>query len=49
MKISKELEEKIDKAIEEYEKAKREGTMKFYEEEETMQMMFGDNYIEKTI
>ena len=51
MKLSKELEEKVKKAIEEYEQEKRENKIKFYSEEEAMKMMFGDldNYLAKKI
>ena len=45
MKLSKELEEEIDKAIKEYEEAKRENKVVFYTEEEAFKIMFGENYI----
>ena len=42
MKLSKELEEKVKKAIEEFEREEKENKIKFYSEEEAMKMMFGD-------
>lgn len=44
MKFSKELEERIDKAIEEWEKEEREGTLKFYSEEEVIKDILGNKY-----
>ena len=51
MKLSKELEEKVKKAIEEYEQEKKENKVKYYSEEEAMKMLFGDldNYFAKKI
>ena len=51
MKLSKELEEKVKKAIEEFEKEEKENKIKFYSEEEAMKMMFGDldNYFAKKV
>ena len=51
MKLSKELEEKVKKAIEEFEREEKENKIKFYSEEEAMKMMFGDldNYLAKKI
>ena len=51
MKLSKELEEKVKKAIEEYEQEKKENKIKYYSEEEAMKMLFGDldNYFAKKI
>ena len=40
MKLSKELEEKVKKAIEEFEREEKENKIKFYPEEEAMKMMF---------
>lgn len=49
MKFSKELEERIDKAIEEFEIEEAEGKMKFYEEDEAFAIMFGESYIGKKV
>ena len=49
MKLSKELEEEIDKAIQEYEEAKRENKVVFYTEEEAFKIMFGENYVGKKV
>ncbi len=48
MKLSKELEERVKKAIEELEKDEKENKIKYYPEEEAMKMMFGelDKYFE---
>lgn len=42
MKFSKELQEFIDKELEEYEQKKKEGKVKFLSEKEAFEIMFGD-------
>lgn len=44
MKFSKELEERIDKAIEEYETLEKEGKIEWYTHEEVMKSILGDEY-----
>lgn len=47
MVFSKELEERIDKKIEEIERNEREGNIEFYSEKEAFEIMFGDLIDEK--
>lgn len=49
MKLTKELEERIQKGIEEFEKEEREGKIKFYSKEEAMKLMFGERNIGEKI
>lgn len=42
MKFSKELQEFIDKQLEECEREEREGRVKYYTEEEAFEIMFGN-------
>ena len=49
MKFSKELEEFIDKELEECEREEREGRVKYYTEEEAFEIMFGNLIHEKKI
>ena len=44
MKFSKELQEFIDKELEECEREEREGRVKYYTEEEAFEIMFGGLY-----
>lgn len=49
MKFSKELEERIDKEIEEIEQDEKAGKIEFYSEDEAFEIMFGDLIHEKKI
>ena len=49
MKFSKELQEFIDKELEEYEQKKKEGKVKFLSEEEAFEIMFKNLIHEKKI
>lgn len=49
MVFSKELQERIDRELAEYEQRKKEGKVKFYSEEEAFKIMFGDLINEKKI
>lgn len=44
MKISKELGDIIERELEEFEKARKEGKVKYYDEEEAFKIMFGGRY-----
>ena len=49
MKFSKELEEFIDKELEECEREEREGKVKYLSEEEAFEIMFGNKKKKKKI
>ncbi len=49
MKISKQLEKRIDKELAEYEKGEKEHKVEFYNEEQAIKYMFGESYINRTI
>ena len=49
MKLTKELEERIQKEIEEFEKEEKEGKIVFYSQEEFIKMLFKEAPIEKNI
>ena len=44
MKISKELGDRIERELEELDKAEKERKVKFYNEEEAFKIMFGGRY-----
>ncbi len=49
MKLSKEIEEKIENAITQFEQEEREGTVKFYSNEEAFEIMFNGRYARKKV
>ncbi len=49
MKLTKEIEERIQKEIEDIEREKKEGKIVFYSQEEFIKMLFEEKPIEKTI